>query len=158
MCVRAGSLGRMPSYADPYRVGRHPFERYLLLLAIVGSLPLLVGEPTSGSIEASLPPLVVYGWGALLVLGCGTALVGVYWPLREPITPQSFVTALFLERLGLAMVWPTALVYAAIIVLAAGWNGVLVAALIAGFGWAARRRMKDAGRTFQRAINNGKMP
>lgn len=142
----------MPSYADPFRVGRHPFERYLLLLAIVGTVPLLVGEPTSGSIEASLPLWVVLSWGVLLVLGCSTALVGVYWPLREPITPASFVQSLFLERLGLAMVYPTALVYAAIIVLATGWQGVLVASLVAGFGWAARRRMKDAAKTFQRAI------
>lgn len=142
----------MPAYADPFRAGRHPFQRYLLAVAIVGSLPLLIGEPTSGSVEATLPPAVVLAWGILLTLGCMTTLVGVYWPLREPITPRSFVTALFLERLGLAIVWPTAFVYAAIIVLVAGWSGFLVAMLVAGFGWASRRRMKDCARTFRRAL------
>lgn len=142
----------MPSYADPFRVGRHPFERFLLLLAIVGSVPLLAGERTSGSIESALPAPIVVGWGLLLLIGCATALVGVYWPLREPVTPRSFVTSLFLERLGLAIVWPTALVYAAIIVVVAGWSGVMVAALVAGFGWASRRRMLDTARTFRRAI------
>lgn len=142
----------MPSYADPFRVGRHPFQRYLLIVAIVGSVPLLFGEPTSGSIEASLPPAVVLGWGVILTLGCATTLVGIYWPLREPITPRSFVTALFLERIGLALVWPTALVYAGIIVLVTGFSGMLVASLVAGFGWASRRRMKDTARVFRRAI------
>lgn len=142
----------MPSYADPFRAGRHPFQRYLLALAVVGSLPIVVGKPTSGSVESSLPELIVLIWGVILLTGCGLALVGVYWPLREPITPRSFVTALFLERLGLALVWPTALVYAAIIVIVAGVSGLLVAALVAGFGWAARRRMKDCARTFQKAI------
>lgn len=142
----------MPSYADPFRAGRHPFQRYLLGLCVVGTLPLLFGKPSAGSIEASLPPFVVLAWSALLIGGCLLALLGVYWPLREPVTPQSFVQALFLERLGLAIVWPTALVYSAIIVMSAGVRGILVAALVAGFGWASRRRMKDCARTFQRAI------
>jgi hypothetical protein len=142
----------MPSYADPFRAGRHPFQRYLLAVAIVGSLPLLFGEPTSGSIEASLPAVAVLAWGILLTLGCLTALVGVYWPLREPITPRSFVTALFLERLGLAIVWPTAFVYGGIILLVTGWSGFLVAMLVVGFGVASRRRMKDCARTFRRAL------
>jgi protein-S-isoprenylcysteine O-methyltransferase Ste14 len=142
----------MPSYADPFRVGRHPFQRYLLALAVIGSVPLLFGEPTSGSVEASLPEPIVYGWGGILLFGSMIALLGVYWPLKEPITPRSFVTALFLERLGLALVWPTALVYAGIIVLVAGWAGVLSGAIVAGFGWAARRRMRDAGQVFKRAI------
>lgn len=144
----------MPSYADPFRVGRHPFQRYLLALAVVGSLPILFGEPTSRSVEASLPPVIVIVWGVMLLTGAAISLLGVYWPLREPITPKSFVTALFLERLGLALVWPTALVYAAIIVLVTGWSGALSAAIVAGFGWAARRRMKDAGRVFRRAIED----
>lgn len=142
----------MPSYADPFRVGRHPFQRYTLGLAFLGGLPLLFGEPTSGSVEEALPWPVVVAWGLILVVGCATALVGVFWPLREPVTPRSFVTALFLERLGLALVWPTALVYASIIALMTGFAGLLVAALVAGFGWAARRRMKDVTRTFRQAI------
>lgn len=142
----------MPSYADPYRAGRHPFQRYTLGLCIVGTLPLLLGEPTSGSIESSLPPPVVLAWGILLTLGCSTTLVGVFWPLREPITPRSFVTALFLERLGLAIVWPTAFVYSGIIIAVTGWSGFLVAMLVVGFGWASRRRMRDCARTFRQAI------
>lgn len=146
----------MPSYADPFRAGRHPFERYLLFLAVVGSLPIIIGKPTSGSIESTLPLFVVIAWGVLLLLGCAIALIGVYWPLKEPVTPASFVTSLFLERLGLALAYPTALVYSAIIVIVAGIDGVLVAALVAGFGWACRRRMKDCARTFQRAIDASK--
>lgn len=144
----------MPSYADPFRAGRHPFQRYTLALCIIGTLPLLFGEPTSGSIEASLPAVVVWAWGLLLTLGCAVTLFGVFWPLREPITPRSFVTALFLERLGLAIVWPTAFVYAGIIVVATGWSGFLVAMLVVGFGWASRRRMLDCAKTFRRAIES----
>lgn len=143
----------MPSYADPFRAGRHPFQRYLLALAVLGSLPILAGEPTAGSIEALLPSYVVLTWSVLLLIGSVTALLGVYWPLREPVTPASFITALFLERLGLAVVWPTALVYAVIIVIVIGWSGLLTAAIVAGFGWASRRRMRDCARTFRRAID-----
>lgn len=147
----------MPSYASPFRVGRHPFQTYLLALCCVASVPPLLGEPTAGSIEALLPLWISVMWSAILVVGCSTALVGTHWPIREVLDAHSYVTALFLERLGLALVWPSALMYAGIVVLFTGWSGVFAAGLIAAFGGAARRRMKDVGITFARALAAGEM-
>jgi hypothetical protein len=142
----------MPEYADPFRAGRHPFQTYLLALACVASVPPLFSEPTAGSIEALLPPEVAIIWSALLLVGCAVALVGVYWPVRQPLDAHSYVTSLFLERVGLAIVWPSALVYSGVVVLFTGWSGMFAAAIIAGFGWAARRRMRDVAKVFGRAI------
>lgn len=140
------------SYADPLHAGRHPFQTYLLALCTASGLPLLAGRPNSGSVEETLPLIVAIAWGLILCVGAGVALLGSHWPVRDNRGPGAYATALMLERIGLALVGPGALVYAVIIVGAAGLKGLFVAAVVAGFGWAAIVRMRDVGRVFHRAL------
>lgn len=141
------------AYADPFHAGRHPFQTYLLALCSIAGVPLIFGRTNSGSVEELLPGAVAIGWGFVLCVGALVALVGSYWPIRgDKLDPRSYATALTIERVGLAFVGPGALVYAAIIVLVAGWSGVFVAAITAGFGWAAVRRQRDVARVFGKAI------
>src|SRR5439155_775966 len=46
---------------------------------LVSGFPLLWGAPTSGSTAELLGPVWVRVWSFTLVLGCLTALVGVWW-------------------------------------------------------------------------------
>lgn len=140
-------------YADPLHAGRHPFQTYLLALCALSGIPLLFGHTNSGSVEETLPAAVAAAWGAILCGGAVVALLGTYWPIRgDKHDLTRYATALTLERIGLAMVGPGALVYATVIVLAAHLDGLLVAAVVAAFGWAAIARMRDVGRVIARAI------
>lgn len=115
---------------DPLDASRHPFETYLLSLAAVSGIPLLFGEPNSASIEATLPPLLVNGWGAMLMLGSLLALTGLYWRGRS-------ITGLVLERAGLVGVGGASLVYgAATMIAAGGWSGLFATCVVGGFGLA----------------------
>lgn len=118
----------MPTLVDPLEASRHPFETYLLLLAAVSGLPLLFGRPNSASIAATLPPPLVAGWGAMLVLGSLLALVGLYWRGRKS-------TGLVLERTGLVGVGGASIVYAgSVLLVAPGFTGAFAACITAGFG------------------------
>lgn len=114
---------------DDLAASRHPFETYLLALAFVSGLPLIFGQRNSGSIEATLPPLLVDAWGAMLVLGSALALLGLYWRGHE-------FTALVLERSGLVGVGGAAAVYATSVVLGVGLDGLFSACIIGAFAGA----------------------
>lgn len=114
---------------DPLEASRHPFETYLLALAAVSGLPLLVGQPNSGTINESLPPSVVATWGAMLVLGSSAALAGTYWRGRRS-------TGLLLERTGLVGVGGAAVIYALLAVANVGTQALFSACITAGFGFA----------------------
>ncbi len=117
-----------PQLVDPLEASRHPFETYLLVLAAVSGIPLAFGEPNSASIEATLPPLLVTGWGVMLVAGSLLALLGLYWRGHSG-------TGLLMERAGLVGVGGASLVYAGATILAApGWSGAFAAAITSGFG------------------------
>lgn len=116
-----------PRLVDPLEASRHPFETYLLALAAVSGVPLLFGQTNSSTIEHGLPPLVVTGWGAMLLVGSTIALVGLYWRGRAS-------TALLMERAGLHGVGGAALVYAVVLLVGTGWSGAFAACITGGFG------------------------
>jgi hypothetical protein len=134
-------------YADPLHAGRHPFQTFMLSVCLVTGVPLLIGQPIAGSVNELLPAWMAFGWGMSLFLGAAIALAGSYWPRTN------YATALTLERAGLVIVGPAAIVYAAIIPLFSGDTKGLVATLIAlGFGGSCLKRAHDIGLVIVRAI------
>jgi hypothetical protein len=133
-------------YADPLHAGRHPFQSFLLALCVVSGIPLLLGAPPAASATALLPSWVVTAWGASLALGAGVAIAGSYWPKRN------YATALTVERIGLVIVGPAALLYAAIITIYTGAAGAVPASIVTGFGVASLIRAHDLGKIIRRAI------
>lgn len=118
-----------PRPIDPLVASRHPFETYLLALSAVSGIPLLFGEPTSGTIDDALPPAMVLLWGSMLVFGSIIALVGLYW--RGLST-----TGLVLERAGLVGVGGASLIYSTAILLTVGLEGLFSGCIISAFGLA----------------------
>ena len=136
-----------PRLVDPLEASRHPFETYLLVLAAVSGLPLLFGKPNSASIAATLPHVLVIGWGFMLVLGSLCALVGLYWRGRS-------ATGLVLERAGLIGVGGASLVYAASVLISApGFTGAFAASITAGFGIACAAQARRIGLRLRMAIH-----
>lgn len=136
-----------PELVDPLAASRHPFETYLLALAVVSGIPLLFGRPNSGSIAATLPPYLVTGWGAVLVLGSSLALIGSFWRGRS-------ATGLVMERTGLVGTGGASMVYAAsVMVTAAGWTGLFAACITAGFGLACFAQARRISTRIRAAIN-----
>lgn len=116
-------------HIDPLAASRHPFETYLLALAAISGLPLIIGEPTSGTIDEALPYPLVLVWGLMLLVGSTIALVGLYWRGRS-------ATGLVLERAGLIGVGGASLVYATALVILVQFEGAFSSCITAGFGLA----------------------
>ncbi len=112
---------------DELAASRHPFETYLLALAVVSGVPLIFGGGNSRTIDASLPPTLVVVWGVMLTVGSSMALVGSYWRGRQ-------ITGLVLERAGLVGVGGAAIVYAVAALLAVGSDALFSSCITAGFG------------------------
>jgi hypothetical protein len=134
------------AYADPLHAGRHPFQTFLLGLCVISGIPLAFGERTASSISALLPGWMAIGWGVSLSLGALVALVGSYWPRRN------YATALTLERIGLVIVGPAAVVYACVIFIYGGMGGVTAGLITLAFGASAIQRAHDIGKVIHRAI------
>ncbi len=123
---------------SPYRVdsrlsGRHPFELFALYLAILVSLPTVLGlVPEPGSIREALPAWIATVWAWAMLLGASTALAGVYWRDRA--------SGLILEQLGLGVFGVTNIIYAGAVLYAVGLSSIIPAAMIGGFGAACLRR------------------
>lgn len=134
------------AYADPLHAGRHPFQTFLLALCVVSGVPLVFGENTASSIAALLPHWMGASWGISLSLGAAIALAGSYWPRRN------YATALTLERVGLVIVGPAAVVYALVILIYGGMGGATAALITLAFGASAIKRARDIGKVIHRAI------
>lgn len=132
-------------YTDPLHAGRHPFQTYLLSLAVVSAAPLMFGQNQPGSISASLPPWLALTWGVMLFTGALAALVGSYWL-------GDYADALTVERIGLLFVGAAACVYAAAIVALAQLGGLLAAGITLGFGLACLRRSHDIAKIIHEAL------
>lgn len=133
-------------YADPLHAGRHPFQTFMLVLCVFSGVPLLFGEPPAASVEALLPPWMAVSWGVSLCLGALVALVGSYWPRGR------YATALTMERAGLCIVGPAALVYGTLIGMYSGSAGFAAASITIGFGLSCLKRAHDIGKVITRAI------
>lgn len=111
---------------DPLGVPRSPLAVYLLVLTVVSGLVTLLGATTSGAVAEQLPGLAARIWGALLTVGGGFTLLGMYW--------QGLVTTgLLLKRMGMFVMVVTTAIYAVAVVATAGLQGAYVAGLIAGY-------------------------
>lgn len=133
-------------YTDPLHAGRHPFQTFMLTLCAVSGAPLLFGEPPSESIEALLPGWIAVAWGLSLTVGAVLGLVGSFWPRRN------YATALTVERIGLDITGPAALLYAVVILVYGGWGSTVAAAITVGFGVSCLVRAGDIGTIIRRAI------
>lgn len=141
---RAGNL----PYTDPLKAGRHPFQTYLLLLCVVSGLPLLFGEPAADSIEAALPPWLVYYWAASLSGGALLALAGSF------LVRNNYANALTAERAGLYFAGAAGVVYGAAIFIGRGQGALVAAAITLGFGLSCLRRASDIALIFKRALDS----
>jgi hypothetical protein len=155
----------------PHRVivldsGRHPFELWSLFVGLVVGTPLLWGAPPPGSTAELLGPVWAPVWGYLLVLGCGLALVGVWWSwwawlgrYWSRVKPQH-TTGLLTEQVGLVSVGVATLIFT-VGVLAApateatrggAYGRVVAAGLIASLGLASLWRAWQIRRWIQETI------
>lgn len=131
---------------SPYRVdarlaGRHPFEIYLLALALLVTLPTLFGvAPRPGSVASILTGFPGFLWNLSITAGSALALVGIYWKDR--------IWGLIGEQLGLALVGVACLVYTVVVLASTGWSALFPAAIVAGFGASCIRRYFQIQQTF----------
>jgi hypothetical protein len=139
------SRSRGVKYADPLHAGRHPFQTYLLTLAVVSAIPIMVGHAPPASIEQTMPHWLATTWGIMLFGGSLLALVGSYWLGNYP-------NALTIERVGLLIVGAAALLYGMAIYAVNGPTGFVAAGITVGFGAACLKRSRDIGKVFNLAL------
>lgn len=108
----------------------------LLSAAAVGFSRLLA--PASGSLERTLPPILVTSWYLLLAVGSAVCLIGIAW--RKPIF------GLLIERAGLFFLCSAGLLYSIVLVAAGGAKAIAAASFVLGFGLASGFRAWDIGR------------
>lgn len=125
---------------DPIGLPRHPLVVYLLALTLLSGMANLLGEPTTGSVEAELQPDIRLMWNVILTLGAMTALAGMFWP-GDPRT------GLLLKRFGYMALSIAALAYALVLILLVGQGALYVGLVIGGFSLAcghATRQVNQA--------------
>jgi hypothetical protein len=155
--LRPTQNGTKISYADPLHAGRHPFQVYMLTISIITGVPILFGNIGAGSMAREIPFWLAFCWGLALFLGSAVALIGCYWH-------RDYATALALERAGLGFVGLAAVVYAVVIMFAAGSSSppsrIIPIGIIGAYGFSCLRRARDIGRILHSALkelrdNNG---
>lgn len=114
----------------PRGVLAEPFELFLAGIAVLNGVPLLLSDRVrAASIEALLPEWLVVAWGLELLLGGLLTAGGLLG--RKPDV----------ERVGLLLLGPAALVYGLAISLVVGLNGGAVASgITTAFGLACLLR------------------
>ncbi len=103
-----------------------PRAVFILALCVVSGAPLILGAIQPGSMEELLNPIIVRLWGVSLVLGALVTLAGMSW--------RKSLAGVLMEQVGSVAVGTTSLFYAAAIMLQAGWNGLVAAGIVAGWG------------------------
>lgn len=121
---RIGWPNRIALHLPPVLLDQ-PWGIFIKALCIISGLATFVG-PQPGSLEATLPRVLVYLWSATLVLGASFGL----WGLIRP-------KAWRLEIAGLIWLGTASIVYALAILFHAGIKGAVPGAIILGFGLAA---------------------
>jgi len=113
MSRRRGTLPELPfrQLGDPLYSQRNPHQLFLLVLSVAAAVSLIEGATGSEILDHALDPHAVTLWGACLLVGSLTGLVGMWWPRTW--------TGLVVERAGLAIVASAAGIYAWLIYAAA---------------------------------------
>lgn len=83
----------------PQWLKSHDFEVFSATLAILGGLPLVLGQVKPGSPEELLPQALIIVWGLVLTLGGCLTLVGVVLSSYRPYPDRAFWMRM--EALGL---------------------------------------------------------
>lgn len=130
---------------DPIGEPRNPLAVYLLILALVSGLGLVLGEPTAGSVDATLPLWASKTWGGMLAFGAGNVLSGMYWQ-ADPRT------GLVVKRLGFLALISASTVYAMVLFVAVGLPAFLVSGIVLGFGAACLVQYMRVNRRITRII------
>lgn len=112
--------------ADPLGVPRNPLAIYLLLLALVSGVATLSGSAPSLAISKTLSELGARTWGAVLVGGSLSTLVGMFW--QGKVT-----TGLLLKRLGMFVLALASALLAVVMVVGFGYGGLVSAFTYLGF-------------------------
>ena len=126
---------------------RHPDEIFLLLLCMFAGAGLVFGDaPAPDSVEASLPPWAVVGWGIGLLVGPLVTLLGILWQRDRH-------DGILIEQVGQVITGGSALVYAAILLVALWPAGFVAGCIILAFGgarfwrwWQLQKVIDDAVR------------
>lgn len=131
---------------------RHPDELFLLVLCLISGAGIVFGgAPEPGSIETALPRWAVILWGAALLLGPATTLLGIFWPGKRASD------GLIIEQVGQVTTGSVAMFYAAILLVSTWPAGILAGTIISGFAAARFWRWVQIQRLLHdmRAVSDG---
>lgn len=112
-----------------------PFEYLICFMCAFGGLLLLFNGPRPGTIEETLPSLLVTLWGAELAIGGGGTMLGLTLGNGT------------IERLGLGFLAAAAFVYATVLIRAAPITGMFTILILLGIVAASLLRMWSMKRT-----------
>ena len=132
MPTRRARLRRRIYHKLPKWLKRHDFEVLAAILSIFGGLPILFGQVEPASPEELLPPIVVYTWASVLVLGGISILVGITVGVRAVFPERVFWMRV--EALGLTALAYFSYIYIVCILVVSAKTGWPAAMLILAFG------------------------
>lgn len=118
---------------------RHPFQIWLLAAAVFsGAQTLIQGDRAPATLEQLIPSWSIYTWAALLLVAGVLGIPAGWWRDR--------ITGLLMERIALASLAVSTLVYASILLSVAGKPGTVSACFQLSVGIACVWRILHVGR------------
>lgn len=120
----------------------NPFEAFLLFACLVQGSNVLLGGPRPNSITGALPNWMQLLWGAMVAIGGGLAITGLYWRGNK-------YTGAEIKRIGFAAAGGAALVYG-LALLTIGPSGTTAAISNLAFVCACAVRWWQVGRAIVR--------
>lgn len=121
----------------PEPSSRHPLVVLFLLIVGLNGAGYLLGFPAPGSVVQEVPEWGIILWSWALAGGAGITLAGLALQPHD----RYLVRGVQFELLGMSLLGPSAIMYATVVISAAGWSAGLPAAFAAGFGAACIYRM-----------------
>lgn len=121
----------------------NPFEAYLLTVCVVQGGALLSGYAAPMSVQTVMPQWVRILWACLLLVGGGTAVIGLYWPW-DPID------GVLIKRFGLILAGGGTLAYGVAVLAVYGTSGTVVAIYNIGFSLACAARLRQVSRAIRK--------
>lgn len=108
----------------PKSLLREPFDILLAVMCLFSGIPYLLGAPPAAAIDRQLPEFLFRAWGGCLTLGGILVLVGIFFGLT------------LLQRAGLSLLAPTAIMYAIVLLIYIKLPAIFSASLLLGFAGA----------------------
>lgn len=127
----------MPLNGERLR-SRQPFQLWVLIVSFLYSIPgMTFTAVRPGSLQATVGPLGTIIWSAMLFLGTGCALLGIYGFRGDR------ATGLALEQWGCLTVGAATLYDAGVLLYANGWPASFSAMTLIGLGVASFARARQ---------------